>query len=90
MNEKLIEKKLKKGVEKKGGLSLKLTSPFFTGLPDRLNLMPGGIVRFTEIKTTGKDLEPRQEFVKNQLEGLGFKVAVLDDEKTLNDFLNDL
>ena len=54
MNEKLLEKKLREGVKVKGGIALKLTSISLTGLPDRLVLLPGGRVKFAELKSTGK------------------------------------
>ena len=83
MDEKLIEKKLVNEVKKLGGLALKLFSPFFTGLPDRLILLPGAKIWFAEIKTTGKDLSKRQRIVKGILEGLGFTVFVIDDADIL-------
>lgn len=87
-SEKSLEKKWKAGVEKKGGLCIKIFSAFFTGLPDRLNLLPAGKMCFAEIKSTGKDLSPRQRVVKILLEKLGFTVYVIDDEQSLNDALN--
>jgi len=90
MNEKLLEKKLREEVKKLGGLAIKFTSPSFTGLPDRIVLMPVRRIWFAEIKTTGKSLNPRQKIVKAFLEGLGFPVAVIDDETSLENFLNEL
>lgn len=90
MNEKLIEKKLKQGVERIGGKALKFTSPFYTGMPDRLVLLPGGKVKWAEIKSTGKVLSPVQDVRKAELEALGFEVAVIDDQQTLTHFLNNL
>lgn len=83
MNEKLIEKKLVEGVKKLGGVALKLVSPSFTGLPDRLILLPGARVYFAELKSTGRKLSPRQLVVKAFLEGLGFTVFVIDDREIL-------
>lgn len=78
MNEKLIERKLKEMVRRRGGLALKFTSPGFDGVPDRLLLFPGGIAAFAEIKTTGKKPRPLQMSRKRQLEGFGFQVFVID------------
>jgi hypothetical protein len=85
LNENCIRK-----VKKRGGLPLKFASPFFTGLPDRLILLPGGRIRFAETKSTGETLSHRQKIVKRQLESLGFKVDVIDDQKTLDEFKNSL
>ncbi len=90
MNEKKIEKKLRIEVEKLGGLAIKLQSQYFTGLPDRLILIPGGVIRFAEIKTTGENLRPRQKVVHALLRRLGFIVEVIDDDPGLQKFLNDL
>ena len=54
MNEKLLEKKLREEVKKLGGLALKFTSSTYTGMPDRIVLMPKGKVYFVELKTTGQ------------------------------------
>lgn len=90
MNEKQLERKLTTEAKKKGTTALKLTSPFFTGLPDRLLLSPGGIARFAEIKTPGKKLSPRQVVVKKFLESLGFKVYIIDSEESLNQCLYEI
>jgi hypothetical protein len=88
MNEKLIERKLKKGVKKLGGKALKFSSPFETGWPDRQVILPVRQVYWVELKSTGKKQSKRQVVVARELKNLGFEVYVLDDEKKLNDFLN--
>lgn len=90
MNEKLIERKLKTGVEKLGGIALKLVCLSFTGIPDRTVLMPGGKVWFAELKTTGKKPSPRQVIVIAFLRKLGFSVYVIDTERQLDDFLKNI
>lgn len=89
-SEKLLEKKLREGVKKLGGLALKFTCISFTGVPDRVIFMPGGKFRFAEIKTTGKPLKPRQKIVFPMLEKLGFPVPIIDTTEKLNNFLNEL
>lgn len=88
MNEKLIERKLREGVRRLGGMALKFTSPSFTGVPDRIVMLPGGKVWFVEIKTTGKPLKPRQQVVFPQFAKLGCGVIVIDDQQKLDNFLN--
>lgn len=90
MNEKLIEKKLRESVKKLGGVALKLFSPSFTGLPDRLILMPGGRARFAEIKTTGKTATPRQNAVLGMLSKLGFLAVVVDSQESLDELLKEI
>lgn len=90
MNEKLIERKLHDEVKKLGGLAVKVTSPAFTGLPDRMVLMPGGRIWYVELKSTGEKQSARQKFVTYQLRNLGFDVSVIDDEPELDEFLNHI
>jgi hypothetical protein len=90
MNEKLIERKLRESVKKMGGVALKFFSSSFTGLPDRIILMPGGRASFAEIKTTGKRPTPRQRVVIRFLRKLGFTCEVLDGQESLNHFLEGL
>lgn len=86
--EKSIETKLKKEVEKMGGLCLKWVSPGFSGVPDRKCLLPGGFEWLVETKKpkTGV-LSERQKLVHGQLRALGFKVDVVWSMKQLNDLL---
>ncbi|MEL7586635.1 MAG: VRR-NUC domain-containing protein [Prolixibacteraceae bacterium] len=90
MNEKLIEKKLRESVKKLGGLALKFSSMTYTGMPDRIVLMPGARVSFAEIKTTGKKPSPRQRIVITLLRRLGFKVGLLDSQESLDKFLEEI
>lgn len=88
MNEKLIEKKLREGIKKLGGLALKFQSSYYTGMPDRIVLMPDSKIYFVELKSTGKDLSPNQRTAERTLNRLGIDVHLLDDQTTLDNFLN--
>ena len=77
-SEKYLERKLKKLIDNKGGLCLKLSSQDFTGLPDRLCLLIQGKVLFVEVKTKGKKPRKIQTVVHEKLRSLGFKVFILD------------
>lgn len=90
MNEKLIERKLREGVRQLGGMAIKITSPSFTGLPDRMVLMPGGRIWYVELKTTGRSLSPRQRQVASELKELGFDVRKIDNQLGLDNFFNEL
>lgn len=87
-SEKATEKTLKSEVEKRGGLCLKLLPFQFSGLPDRLCLLPGGKIFFAEIKDVKEVPSKLQLKVKKSLEKLGFKVYVVrtifDIEKIFN------
>jgi len=86
-SEKSIEKKLRLGIEKLGGLCLKFPATFFAGIPDRLCIMPGGLVFFVETKGEGLRASPRQLLVARKLESLGIKVYMANSEAMINDLL---
>ena len=90
MREKVIEDKLKKAVKEKGGFCLKFVSPGFDGVPDRIILMPGGIMAFAELKAPGKKLRPLQERRKRQLEALGFLVFCIDNTECIGGVLDEI
>jgi len=89
LREKQIEAKLKREVEKAGGLALKFISPGTAGVPDRLVLLPGKEVIFVELKAPGQKLRPLQRKRKEQLESLGFQVYVLDSYRAVENFMKE-
>lgn len=88
--EKDIEKKLVKAVKSTGGIAPKLVSPGFDGMPDRLVLLPGGIMAFAELKAPGKKPRPLQLSRHRLLRKLGFKVYVIDDPEQIGGMLDEL
>lgn len=90
MNEKLIERKLREAVKRKGGIAVKLYSAYHTGLPDRLVLLPKGRAFFAEIKTTGKKPTRLQELAMAALQKLGFVTVVIDSQESLDKFIEKL
>lgn len=90
MNEKLLEKKLREEVKKLGGLALKFSSSTYTGMPDRIVLMPKGKIHFIEMKSTGKDQTPIQYQAAAMLHKRGFNVQVIDTQEKLSTFLDKI
>ena len=78
MLEKTIERKLTVAVKKAGGIAVKFVSPSFDGMPDRLVLLPDGLIAFVELKAPGKQMRPLQRKRRQQLENLGFPVFCVD------------
>jgi hypothetical protein len=74
MLEKDIESKLRKEIKAIGGLCLKWESPGYTGVPDRIILLPGAHIIFVELKAPGKKERKRQVYVQSVLRSLGFVV----------------
>lgn len=86
-SEKALEARLRKEIEKRGGMAVKLLSQLHRGLPDRLVLMPGGHVWFVETKSTGKKPTRLQKHCHELLRKLGFEVWVIDDMFGLDELL---
>ena len=74
MLERDVEKKLVREIRKIGGLCLKLVCPGFTGVPDRMIILPGGRIVFAELKRPGKAERPRQVYVQALFREMGLDV----------------
>lgn len=69
-----IETHLRKSVKAAGGYCVKLNPLGMVGIPDRLVLLPGGVVVFVECKKPkGGVIAPLQARWKAELERLGFR-----------------
>ena len=86
--ESKIEAKLVKEVKKAGGLALKLVSPGYVGVPDRLILIAFGKIGFVEVKAPKK--KPRKIQLKRhkELRALGFNTYILDDESQIGGIID--
>lgn len=85
--EKEIESKLVKMVKQTGGLCLKWVCPGWSGVPDRIVLLPGAKVIFVETKRPkGGRVSMLQKKWGGILTGLGFKWFVLWNEEDLEMF----
>lgn len=89
-SEKNIESKLRNEVKKLGGLSLKLLTTHFTGLPDRLCLLPRGRLFFIELKTTKKKPRKIQLVIHKRLKKLGFPVLIIDSTEKIKQFIENV
>ncbi len=78
MLEKDVEAHLVKRIRGLGGLCLKFTSPQRVSVPDRLILLPGGVMCFVELKRPGGKPTAGQLREHERLRALGFDVHVID------------
>ena len=85
MLEREIERHLRDGVRNLGGLCLKLVCPGFTGVPDRLILLRGGVIAFAELKRPGQTERQRQAYVQHRLRKMGFNVFSAVDSRAKAD-----
>lgn len=76
MRESAIEAVFAKRVRELGGLSFKF-APTHAGNPDRIVLLPNGVVRFVELKTTTGKLHPAQVLWHRRAAELGTVVDVV-------------
>lgn len=74
-SESEIEARLRRQIKLLGGRCLKFVSPGFSGVPDRIILLPGGHVVFAELKAPGKRERKLQEYVQQLIRDLGFIVV---------------
>lgn len=88
--EKEIEARLVERVKERGGLCLKWVCPGWAGVPDRIILLPGGLIRFVELKRP-KDgmLSPRQKWWGRKLSSMGFEYSTIWDYADLTYFIED-
>ena len=84
--ERDIERKLREMVEEHGGLCLKWVCPGWSGVPDRLLLLPGGRVMFVETKRPkGGAVSKMQKWWREKLTGLGFYAFIVWDDDDIQD-----
>ena len=90
MRESRIEQQLCHVVREVGGIAIKLASPSYAGLPDRMVLLPGGHIGFVEVKAPGKKPRALQVMRLEYLSRLGFRAFVLDDPEKIGGLIHDI
>ena len=89
MREREIEQKLRREVEKRGGRCFKFLSSV-SGVPDRILLLPGGLVIFVELKKEGEKPRKLQEVQMRKIRELGFRVRVVDSEQEIQELMREI
>lgn len=85
MTEDNVEEYLRKQVKLLRGMCIKLNPFGYAGIPDRLVLLPGGIVVFFELKRpVGGRFEPLQQRWHSKLRQLGFHVFVCNTKASVD------
>lgn len=88
--ERDLEQELVRAVRKAGGEALKWTSVSACGVPDRIVILPGGRIRFVELKTDRGKLSLMQEYWQMRLSELGCSVRVIRGEEQLQEFIEEV
>jgi len=89
-SEKTIEQKLVQAVKAVRGIAPKFVCPGYSGMPDRIVLLPGGKIAFVEVKAMGNKPRPLQLHGHETLRRLGFKVYILDDVADIASILTEI
>ena len=90
MREKEIEKYLREEIKKIGGIAYKFTSPGNSGVPDRLVLLPCGVVAFVELKAPGGKTTAIQDRQIARIQKLDFDVYVIDSKEKVDEFVFEM
>lgn len=89
MKEADIEDALLEGTECAGGFCIKLPAIWYTGIPDRLLLLPGGRAVFVELKRpVGGRMGRLQPWWRDQLQRLGFRWVLLKTVEEVKAFFD--
>lgn len=89
MSEKEIENYLVRKIKKLKGIAYKFTSPGNSGVPDRLCLLPNGVIFFVELKSTGKKPRALQVNQIAKIAKLGQRVYVVDSKEMIDGMLKN-
>ena len=90
MREKEIEKYLREEIKKLGGIAYKFTSPGNSGVPDRLVLLPCGIMAFVELKAPGGKTTAIQDRQIARIQKLDFDVYIVNSKFKVDCFIQDM
>lgn len=85
--EKEIEQYLCKAAKRHGGFALKWVCPSWTGVPDRIIILPNGRIGFIETKAPGKVPRPQQQLWLDRLRSLGFLAFKADSKQDIDLYL---
>ena len=77
MKERDIEVLLREGVKQLGGKAYKWVSPGNAGVPDRIVILPGGVIHFVEIKQENGCMSNLQFVQQENLRALGAVAVTL-------------
>lgn len=88
--ESSLERKFDEEVQLRGGMTLKLATVFFSGLPDRLVILPGNRIGFAELKAKKGVASRRQKAVHALLLKRHVNLAVLRTMVQADAWLDEL
>lgn len=90
MLEKDIERHLREGVKKLGGMCIKFTSPGMPGVPDRIIITATGRIIFAELKADRGYLSKLQEYTIGEMRKRGADVRVVKGLAAVKELLAEI
>lgn len=88
--EKDIERWLGNQLKNLGCIYMKFVSPGNDGVPDRIVILPGGLVVFAELKDDTGRLRPNQRVQIERMRKLGASVSVVTGKTGATLFVDDI
>lgn len=85
-----VESHFVKRMKALGALVIKLNVSGTVGVPDRLVILPGGVVWLVELKRPGGRARPTQIAMLGQLAGLGANVALLSSKEEVDQWIREV
>ena len=91
VRENEVEAYLRRQVEKLGGLCLKIPADYMRGIPDRIVLLPHGVLVWVETKRpSGGRVSGSQLVVHEMLRRLGQQVVIVWSKEEADELLHRL
>jgi hypothetical protein len=90
--EKEVEKRLKQKLKDldRRILCLKFVSPGYSGVPDRIVILPNGNIFFVELKKPKKQERARQVYVQECMRDLGCRIySSVDSYEKIDEIVED-
>jgi hypothetical protein len=88
MLERDVERRFVRGMRDLGALTLKIRAA--PGWPDRLVVLPGGLVVWIELKRPGARPRPLQEYVLDGLAVMGHHAGAFDDPEKAAEYVRSI
>ena len=90
MQEKEVEQYLRRRVEQAGGRCVKFVPDYSRGWPDRLVLLPSGVLVWVELKRPkGGRVAGAQRVAHEELRRLGQTVVIVKNKEEVDELLED-
>jgi hypothetical protein len=90
VKESVVERRLRELVKQLGGKAYKFISPGEPGVPDRLLLLPGGVIIFVETKTTIGHTQAIQDWQIDEMRKRGADVRVVRGLDEVKAFISEI